>query len=434
MNVLLEWIGQTALVMTGLIPLAWGLSALLRRIGEARLAYAGWLLVLPALLPPGAWSILPATRPVLASGEPIRAMVPPMTVMAGTTTFPWLVMIWLAGALGLAGAALFRQWQFHRRLCRHAVSHDAVDAGWAALRTQTAIPKWLRIRHSTACPGPLVTGILRPTLHLPASLPAGFDQHGELVLAHEAAHIRHGDTLWNAVLLLVRSLFWFHPLVHLASARLRQDQELAADESVTVRSNRDKTLAYARLLCRSGGLESRHLGVAWIARGSLRERMIMIAKKEPTRTTHALALIALLLAFGMTTVAVADPPAQSGTATNTDEVIMEVDPDRHHEDSLKPIERIEPEWPREALIRGISGEVKLVGTVTADTSLSDIEIVHSEPEGVFDDVAMEAFSQWRFRPVTPAGEPPTPDNVVPARVEQTIHFEIEYKFERRNGD
>jgi hypothetical protein len=49
---------------------------------------------------------------------------------------------------------------------------------------------------------------------------------------HELAHVARGDYASQLVATLATALFWFHPLVWLASSRLRADAEFAADDIV----------------------------------------------------------------------------------------------------------------------------------------------------------------------------------------------------------
>lgn len=407
MSLLLAWIVEAILPLTATLVLAWALSHTLRQLCGARVAYASWLLVLPALVPVWLWSELGRNLPNISAALDARTILPAVTITPATASLPWLAIGWLAGALIFLGLSLFRQARFEQLLNQHRAIPAAIDPRWKAVMEKAAVPGWLSVLHSRAATGPLITGVVRPRLVLPADLPNAFLANGELVLRHEIAHLRHGDTVWNAIMLLGQTLFWFHPLIHLAVGRMRQDQELAADEAVTAQVNHEQKIAYAQLLCRSGGLESRHLGVAWITRGSLRERMTMIARNTPRRQAIVLGTTILVAGFAMTGLALAN--AASSAASPESESVPSDD------DSLRAVERVEPAWPREAVINGTTGHVWLAGTVQADGSLSDVRVLESEPAGVFDDVALEAFRQWQFEsPSSPGRE-----------VRQMIRFEMD---------
>lgn len=56
----------------------------------------------------------------------------------------------------------------------------------------------------------------------------------------------------------------------------------------------------------------------------------------------------------------------------------------------------QPEYPREALRDGVSGEVTVAFTVNADGSVGTASVVSSNPRNVFDRAAVAAIKKWRF--------------------------------------
>ena len=68
------------------------------------------------------------------------------------------------------------------------------------------------------------------------------------VLAHEQAHLRHGDSLWSLARCLCLVIWWFHPLVWVAASLSRKDCELAADEGAVAALGEAERLAYGRTL------------------------------------------------------------------------------------------------------------------------------------------------------------------------------------------
>ena len=60
--------------------------------------------------------------------------------------------------------------------------------------------------------------------------------------------------------------------------------------------------------------------------------------------------------------------------------------------------KVEPMYPREARVNRIEGYVRIRYTVTAAGEPANIEIVDSQPPGVFDEEAVKAFRKWRFVP------------------------------------
>lgn len=88
-----------------------------------------------------------------------------------------------------------------------------------------------------------------------------------------------------------------------------------------------------------------------------------------------------------------------------------------------PISRREtvspPEYPPDALRRGVEGYVTLEFTVSASGRVRDVAITEAQPEGVFERAVREAVRGWRFEPATEGGEP------VPQRVRHRFDFNLD---------
>lgn len=76
-----------------------------------------------------------------------------------------------------------------------------------------------------------------------------------------------------------------------------------------------------------------------------------------------------------------------------------------------PIVKVAPQYPRRALSRGIEGHVVLQYTVTPLGTVQDPIVVESEPEGVFDRVAIESALRYKYKPRVIDGQPREVGNV-----------------------
>jgi beta-lactamase regulating signal transducer with metallopeptidase domain len=79
---------------------------------------------------------------------------------------------------------------------------------------------------------PLLAGMTRPVIVLPSDVMAtALPGRLRLMLAHELAHLRHGDLLLNLLPAVSRVVFFFHPMVWLAERQWRLAQESACDRA-----------------------------------------------------------------------------------------------------------------------------------------------------------------------------------------------------------
>lgn len=247
-----------------------------RRLFGARLAYALWALAPLAfsagLVPPrNSQSTLAAPL-----GERVlTADLPPDALHA-------VALVWATGAGVVVTLILLAQMRFLRR----------ARLGQA---------------------GPAVVGVIAPRLVTPADFETSFTPtERELIRAHERAHIERNDPKANAVAALLMAVCWFNPLVHLAAAVMRLDQELACDATVmATRSCARKTYAGALLKAGlTGGAAP--LGCHWLtARHPIETRIGMLVAPAPSdaRLTVGAWAAALLVATATWFTWAAKPPA-----------------------------------------------------------------------------------------------------------------------------
>jgi ankyrin repeat protein len=81
--------------------------------------------------------------------------------------------------------------------------------------------------------GPLVTGLARPAILLPADASTWSDDGLLRAVAHEMEHVRRADWLLQVVARTICAVYWFHPLVWMTWTRLCLAAERACDDAVT---------------------------------------------------------------------------------------------------------------------------------------------------------------------------------------------------------
>jgi len=88
-------------------------------------------------------------------------------------------------------------------------------------------------------------------------------------------------------------------------------------------------------------------------------------------------------------------------------------------ENLFPLHTPDPLYPRRARKRGIEGWVKTGFTIRPDGSVSDIQILESEPAGIFDSITLRTVSKWKFKPQLLNGKPAVRE------VEKIIRFNLQ---------
>ncbi|RKU05635.1 hypothetical protein C6502_22160 [Candidatus Poribacteria bacterium] len=138
----------------------------------------------------------------------------------------WIAVCWTAGTLFLIARLLMEI---------GAVWHvSTCSDDFNGLISQVP-PDWKRavsMRKSDAVTVPMVWGLFRPVILLPADADEWEPERQRAVLLHELAHIQRQDWLMQTVAQITCAVYWFNPLVWFAARRMRTEVERTCDDHV----------------------------------------------------------------------------------------------------------------------------------------------------------------------------------------------------------
>jgi beta-lactamase regulating signal transducer with metallopeptidase domain len=217
--------------------------------------------------------------------------------------------------LVLGGERLIGEVRFLLRLRREAtIPSQEWNESWVRVCRMQGISRPPHLLASETVELPLATGILHPLVVIPAQLILDREDR-ERVLAHELAHIRHGDLWFGWLVALLEPVFFFHPLFWLARRELRLAQEMAADRRVLhiVPGN---AVGYARLLIALSRRAPETGAVALsIGEGFQALRQRLDAMSASRRRTDAFrTLLTITIVLGLSALSLARRPAMPTSA------------------------------------------------------------------------------------------------------------------------
>ena len=240
---------------------AGGVATVLLRSGSAAQRHAVWAATFAAM-------------PLL--GAVVAARGPAIAVDA-----PWLVAVWLIGAL-VASLPLVRGGLALGRLRRRA----------------RPVPQERGVFTSDALPGPLTWGLLRPVILLPSAAMGWSAERLQAALAHERAHIVRRDWAVHIGVWIVCILFWFHPLAWLARRALVCEAEQAADDAALAEGVRPSAYAGLLVSLSSPAVHPGALG-AGLSQVAVRVQAVLQDRSRSPRRGWVL-MVALALGVGVT--------------------------------------------------------------------------------------------------------------------------------------
>ena len=190
--------------------------------------------------------------------------------------FSLLSFIWLCGIIVLLMYTVVRYVNLRQKIC-------------------TAVPLYDNIYQSENISSSFILGIIKPKIYLPFDIGK---QELDYIISHERAHIRRGDHIIKPLALAVAAVHWFNPLVWLAFVLLSRDIELACDERVISKLDRDSRADYTAALLKCSLPKNQAAGLLSFGEVGVKQRIraVMLYKK-PTLPLVCFALtIAAILA------------------------------------------------------------------------------------------------------------------------------------------
>lgn len=149
----------------------------------------------------------------------------------------------------LIGREIRKYWKLYQiiKICgSDSISQEEAEF-FGRLQAQIGIRRKIRLYKSDRTEMAFSMGILHPVIVVPE---AYFTEREQLrdILLHEMAHIRHGDTLLNFLVIVVVAVHWYNPLVYLYFTEVRAQFECYADETAVKGKNQEERTAYCQLL------------------------------------------------------------------------------------------------------------------------------------------------------------------------------------------
>lgn len=236
----------------------------------------------------------------------------PIPVVETREITPWLVRIWLAGAMVL-WLRLLLTWIAAGRMTFRQV--QAAPSEWQQLlnrlKARIQVTRPVKLLVSSLIEGPVVIGWLRPVVLVPVSALAGVPpDHIEALLAHELAHIRRHDYLINILQSVAEATLFYHPAVWWISRHIRLERENCCDDvAVSVIGD---PLIYALALSDLESRRATRVAPALAASGgSLKHRIArLLGANSPAPVPGALIAVLVLLLTAWVAVSQTPTPAK----------------------------------------------------------------------------------------------------------------------------
>jgi TonB family protein len=274
------------------------------------------------------WSVAAVPAPVFQVFEAsVSDAVVPVTAAAAAPARDWSSALGAIWAIGAAIGVLSMLAQLRRLSQIAGRARPAADLRWQCTVDEVAARYGIRQRVTvlqTESADLLATsGWFRPRIFVPGVAAGWSDERIRVVACHELAHVRRHDWAVQMAADLARRLYWFQPLMWIASGQLRRESEHACDDLVLAAGVAPQAYAGHLLqIARAGRSDYRWVPAVPMARRSSLERriaaMLNSARNRRALSSRSLVVSGVVLAVAMlSAAAVHTEQARSGQLVGT---------------------------------------------------------------------------------------------------------------------
>ena len=396
---------------------------------DTRLRYVLYLLALVKVFVPPFYAISLPEFLMVSDDVPIGPVYVDMVsgdeVVASAQAIPlslafYLFCLWTISVLVWAGVTLWKNAAFHRALSLAVPVDLAREVG---LLNGT---RDMKVYAKASLRSPLLVGIVKPRLYLPARWSSWSPEELRGVVAHEVAH-RDNRDIWVLIFqAIAMALFCVNPLVWLLNRRLTFLRELRCDEAVLRETNLTPA-EYGRLLFgfvdRRPALSALYFNERGTALKKRLEHVLNFKEDNVKRSKWQLA-IPILIGLAIVPFSIREAYTQSSQIASKGELIpASGDADNSEVMQFDQVDTepvlihdVPPVYPYIARKAGLTGKVFLKFMVNVDGSVSDVSVLKG-PE-IFRQASIDAALQFRFKPAEHKGK------VVPVWMVMPIEFSL----------
>ncbi|HOQ07908.1 MAG TPA: M56 family metallopeptidase [Clostridiales bacterium] len=349
--------------LSAVILLYAAVTPLLSKRYSSKWLYYSWLIIVaglivpfrPQLDVPGINVTVPAeavlTRPLMAAPEKAADTVASVSsavqlnypvesgnpvAQSAVISIQWwqaAAAIWATGVIVFLLIRCIRHYRLMKMLGRWSedVKDDEVLALMDDVKNELGIPGQVSLYLCRYTGSPMMTGILKPRILLPATdIPK---EELRFILKHELVHCRRKDTWYKCLLLIATAMHWFNPAVYLMAKVINEQCELSCDAEVLRDSDPDTRDRYCKAIV--GLLETRLKTRTALStnfyggKNGMKKRIssILDTRKKKAGLSVACAMLILTAGIGIASAAISadnaakDPPGN----VNADVVVRLAD-------------------------------------------------------------------------------------------------------------
>ncbi|NQV41053.1 MAG: TonB family protein [Candidatus Marinimicrobia bacterium] len=425
---------QSSWQILGLSLIVWPLSRLSKR-AYPKFAYILWVVILIKALIPINIAIPTQQIPVVVLSPVITGQFIQETSMSSGSSISLniiLAALWGLGVLFL-GMRLFLSESTHRKRMRRAEKLSP-EPWFEDMKADLGLRRPIHLYMSENIQSPLMQGLWNVRIYLPQEYPSWALEEKQSLLAHELTHVQRLDILVIYLQAIVRTLYFFHPIIWLVNDQIDLEREKICDDEAIEISRTDRG-AYGEQLFKQLSSERGERPVPVLAGGffmsdsSLIKRFRYIKEKRGNMT-NKLRPYHLVLITVVASVAIIIACSSENQPMPTDSQYMEKGPALNDNVIIQAYD-VPPSpvggyavvqenvvYPELAKESGVGGTTIVQVVIDKEGVSGNAIVLKSAGDASLDAAAIEAVQKTIWNPAQNEGQP------VSVRITMPIVFRL----------
>ncbi|HAT4853129.1 TPA: M56 family metallopeptidase, partial [Clostridioides difficile] len=231
----------------------------------------------------------------------VRNNITQIDISTDNNLMLYVAYLWLFVTIVIAVYTFIKYTRFKNLVVdvSYDIEDNDINCIYKNLLKELNIKKKIELRGSDELVSPAGMGLFKSYIFLP-DYPYSKDEL-TWILKHELMHFKNKDILIKFLVLSVRIIYWFNPLVYVMSNKVNLDCELCCDESVLIDCSLKNKKEYALALIKSIKLSKNYnsgILTTEFNKTSLEKRLDSIVKKKGK--SGILVLLILITLFSVT--------------------------------------------------------------------------------------------------------------------------------------
>lgn len=157
-------------------------------------------------------------------------------------------VIWIAGVGVLFSIYFVSNIVFKIKIGNKKFEDGRIKSILQIAKDNIKIKKNIELIDQDVIKTPAIIGVIKPKILLTYDINSYSDSEIEYIFRHELAHYKRKDNVINCILILLRTVHWFNPIVWIMIREIRKDMEFTADERAVKGLGQEDRKEYCKLL------------------------------------------------------------------------------------------------------------------------------------------------------------------------------------------